>query len=636
MLNVNRIFTAFAEGLVSFSRKSGRQAWFVFLVAFSLIITLMTPMASYSQASQAMFNDIEGYWAQGCIEQLAQRKIISGYQDGSFKPNDPVTRVELAVMISKAFPKAPKVRSAGKFTDIANNYWAAPAISYAYTTGFMSSVNDKVFNPTQKMSRVQVLTSLVNGLKYSPKNPVANTLNQAFTDASEIPENAKSAIAAATEKQLVVNYPDARKLKPSQLVTRGEIAAFLCQATGTTGLVSSQYIARARTPRVATASVAPSSEIRGVWLTNIDSDVLFDRDRLSRAIQRLHDLNFNTIYPTVWNCGYTLYPSRVANNIIGRSLHPEPGLRRRDILTEMVDKGHREGMAVIPWFEFGFMAPADSGKLQCDPTSELTKRHPQWITSRRDGTTIWKEGPHDRLWLNPLHPGVQNFIKDLVVEMVRNYDIDGIQFDDHMGLPSDFGYDPFTVSLYQSEHNGQSPPNNPQNAEWLRWRADKITGFMAQLFRAIKDEKQKVVVSLSPNPQEFAYNSYLQDWESWERQGIVEELAIQLYRNDINRLIDDLERPEVKAARSHIPVAIGILTGTKPRPISIPQIQQQVEVVRERGFAGVSFFFYETLWNIANETPTERQAALKQIFPQPAQRPSLVKGWKPNTEAITK
>lgn len=57
-------------------------------------------------------------------------------------------------------------------------------------------------------------------------------------------------------------------------------------------------------------------ELRGVWLTNIDSDVLFQRDHLSTALQRLHELNFNTVYPTVWNWGYTLYPSRVAK---GRS-----------------------------------------------------------------------------------------------------------------------------------------------------------------------------------------------------------------------------------------------------------------------------------------------------------------------------
>lgn len=60
-------------------------------------------------------------------------------------------------------------------------------------------------------------------------------------------------------------------------------------------------------------------ELRGVWLTNIDSDVLFQRDRLSTALQRLHELNFNTVYPTVWNWGYTLYPSRVAKREIGRS-----------------------------------------------------------------------------------------------------------------------------------------------------------------------------------------------------------------------------------------------------------------------------------------------------------------------------
>ncbi len=83
----------------------------------------------------------------------------------------------------------------------------------------------------------------------------------------------------------------------------------------------------------------PTAELRGVWLTNIDSNVLFKRDRLTTALQHLQKLNFNTVYPTVWNWGYTLYPSRVAKRVIGRSLDPTPGLQRRDILREIVEQG---------------------------------------------------------------------------------------------------------------------------------------------------------------------------------------------------------------------------------------------------------------------------------------------------------
>ena len=60
------------------------------------------------------------------------------------------------------------------------------------------------------------------------------------------------------------------------------------------------------------------TEVRGVWLTNVDSDVLFSRDRLNNALQRLSRLNFNTVYPTVWIRGYTLYPSSVAERTVGR------------------------------------------------------------------------------------------------------------------------------------------------------------------------------------------------------------------------------------------------------------------------------------------------------------------------------
>ena len=58
---------------------------------------------------------------------------------------------------------------------------------------------------------------------------------------------------------------------------------------------------------LAAAQTAPTAtELRGVWLTNVDSDVLFSRANLDRAIQRLQRLNLNTIYPTVWHEGSTL------------------------------------------------------------------------------------------------------------------------------------------------------------------------------------------------------------------------------------------------------------------------------------------------------------------------------------------
>src|SRR5205085_99619 len=125
-----------------------------------------------------------------------------------------------------------------------------------------------------------------------------------------------SAIAAATEKQLVVNYPNVRTLNPDRLATRGDVAAFLCQATGTVRLVPSQYIATVGTQ----PSDRAKAELRGVWLTNIDSNVLFASQSVTDAIQRLSQLNFNTIYPTVWNWGHTLYPSKVAERVIGRAV----------------------------------------------------------------------------------------------------------------------------------------------------------------------------------------------------------------------------------------------------------------------------------------------------------------------------
>ena len=358
-----------------------------------------------------------------------------------------------------------------------------------------------------------------------------------------------------------------------------------------------------------------SRELRGVWLTNIDSDVLFSPQKTHNAISTLAEVNFNTLYPTIWNWGYTLYPSSVAKEITGKAIDPAEGLQGRDILREIVQQGHNRRMAVIPWFEFGFMAPADS---------ELAKLYPHWLTKKQDGTTIWWEGKtHQRVWLNPLHPGVQKFITDLIVEIVSKYDVDGIQLDDHFGFPSDFGYDEFTVKLYQQEHDGKSPPQNPKDTDWIQWRADKITAYVEELFYAIKKANPHAIISLSPNPYQFSLKSFLLDWHKWQQKGLIEELIVQVYRNEQASFVGELNKPAIKEAQKHIPVGIGILSGLKGRPVPVSRIQQQVGDTRKHKLAGVSFFFYESLWNLAKEPPLNRQYRFQFLFQGKTERPDV-------------
>lgn len=368
--------------------------------------------------------------------------------------------------------------------------------------------------------------------------------------------------------------------------------------------------------------VSPASEIRGVWLTNVDSEVLFESGALQRAIAQLAQANFNTLYPVVWNWGYTTYPSAVMQRTIAAATDPRPAITPgRDMVAELVQAARSRRMAVLPWFEFGFMVPEDSA---------LAIRHPDWLTQKQNGQKYWLEGRWSRVWLNPLNPEVQTFMRELILEIVTRYPVDGIQLDDHFGLPYEFGYDPYTIALYQREHGGRRPPTNAKDPEWVRWRANKITDFLRLVFRDIKSRNENILVALSPNNYEFSLNHSLQDWRTWEQEGLIEELVVQAYRDSLPSFIGELNRPEVQAARRHIPTGAGILSGLKDKPVPIQRVQEQVQAARRQGLAGVSFFFYETLWNLTQENAASRQAIFKQLFPTYVPHPNIKQGWRPS------
>jgi hypothetical protein len=212
--------------------------------------------------AQTTFTDVpSNYWAIGFIQELANRGVIKGFPDGSFRPNEPVTRAQFAAMIRQAF-SVQSVRSSTNFIDVPADYWAATAIQEAYTTGFMSGYPGNIFNPNQNIPRAQVLVSLSSGLQYTSSS--VNTALQVYNDASSIPDYARTGIAAATERRIVVNYPNVQFLNPNQTATRAEVAAFIYQAlvsTGNVAAISSPYVVGQTTTPQPTQVRIPSGTV---------------------------------------------------------------------------------------------------------------------------------------------------------------------------------------------------------------------------------------------------------------------------------------------------------------------------------------------------------------------------------------
>lgn len=201
------------------------------LIAGTLVTSTVAPLVVLAPASaQTNFSDVSfGYWARPFIQRLAAENIIAGFPDGTFRPDQPVTRAQFAAIIRQAFSRQ-QIRQYRGFTDIAANYWATPAIQQAFSTGFMSGFPDGTFRPDQRIPKVQALVSLASGLELNPRGSVENVLQQFYRDANQIPDYARPAIAAATQNRLVVNYPNVNFLNPEEIATRADVAAFIYQA----------------------------------------------------------------------------------------------------------------------------------------------------------------------------------------------------------------------------------------------------------------------------------------------------------------------------------------------------------------------------------------------------------------------
>ncbi|MEL7035454.1 MAG: GUN4 domain-containing protein [Cyanobacteria bacterium J06592_8] len=187
-----------------------------------------------------MFSDLQNHWSASCILKLAEKSIIQGYPDGRVYPDRGLTRAELAVLMVKAFPDFPLTQPTLNFSDLSSSHWAYSVIQTAVQKGFFRGYPDTTFKPSQPVTKLQAIlvlgAALINQQPYTP----LCILNRSFVNADAIPNFAQPIVAQATLTDLIVNYPNSQALNPNRDITRGEVAALFCQGLDF-GEVPTQY-----------------------------------------------------------------------------------------------------------------------------------------------------------------------------------------------------------------------------------------------------------------------------------------------------------------------------------------------------------------------------------------------------------
>ncbi len=182
------------------------------------------------------FTDLGNHWTKNCILELAKRNLVSGYPDRTFRPDKDINRAEFATLMCAIFPEAQVRRQAIKFKDVSERHWAYNDIKTASEKGFFAGYPDGSFQPEQNISRVQTITVIAAYLQYVSFSDVEGMIDQIFKDGVLIPKYARAYVAEAIRAAILVNYPDIKQFRPNKNATRGEVAALLCRVLNLGGV----------------------------------------------------------------------------------------------------------------------------------------------------------------------------------------------------------------------------------------------------------------------------------------------------------------------------------------------------------------------------------------------------------------
>lgn len=305
--------------------------------------------------------------------------------------------------------------------------------------------------------------------------------------------------------------------------------------------------------------------------------------KIDSVLQKIHNEKIDRILFQVRYRGDTAYFPNKFNNFFDNPEKPYHALKDTlfDPLAYAIKISRKLDIEVHAWFPTFVITGHDLNKLN---SQNLYFTKPEWITTDIEGEKMDYQS-FEGAFLDPGIGEVQNYVQNIILDIVSNYDVDGIHLDYIRYPDAHFGYNILARNRYILE----TAKPDPQN--WQNWKEKQITYFVHNLKKRIKSISPMLTLSAAvisdPNK---ALQRYSQNWLVWLQQNMIDEIYLMEYTTSTSQMKARMEL--ITNFEQNENIFVGLKSWSTELIYPAKKINEKIEIVSQSNFAGYALFSY--------------------------------------------
>jgi uncharacterized lipoprotein YddW (UPF0748 family) len=327
-------------------------------------------------------------------------------------------------------------------------------------------------------------------------------------------------------------------------------------------------------------------EGRALWLDRGTIVSVKTPEEMRKLFNKIEEAGINVVYLETINAGFPIYPSKY--------IEQNPLTRGYDPLKYAINEAHKRDIELHAWTWIFAV-----GNTRHNPLINKSKDYPGPIITNNfyDGALLGANGnmlPHNQpeYWVNPANPQARKLLLNVLEEIVRNYDVDGIQLDyiryPFQGGSNQMGFDFVGKELFQKETGYTLTTADPKIfAAWNDWKTEKVSSFVEEASNKLKGLKPGLQISAAvyAGDKRRRLATIQQNWELWVEKGWVDTLSPMSYATNTEKLQELAGYVQESTQNKAL-----VYPGLAIRQLDTAGFLEQMDTVRSLGMVGNTIF----------------------------------------------